>query len=223
MGEGAPRLSGSEIYMSNVLDDKDAEELLAEITGPEIAPQSTQPSIQVLFVPPKNQPQTGGKALGTRPRGLSRNKPSQDDLEYYEALSAEREQFMAGDPVVQNSSGKDPMALLSALKKEIARETASLAYQRMVNERLGRDTSSLSGRRIDALKKIGDIELEMHKIGFEQIDLNSEKIQRVFQLWFELVKDAAVATLESEQADLFFNRLTTIMDGWEERAADLIR
>lgn len=210
--------------MSKELDDKDADDLLAEITGPE--PRSQPPiqqSIQVLFVPPKNQPQTGGKALGNRPRSIGRNRPSQEDLEYYEALSEEREQFVSGDAVVQNSSGKDPLALLSALKREVARETASLAYQRMVNERMGRDTSAISGRRIDALKKIADIELEMHKIGFEQLDLYSEKLQRVFQLWTEIVKDAAVATLGPEQLDLFFNRLTTAMDGWEERAEDVIR
>lgn len=203
------------------MDDKDADELLAEITGPEEKRQPAQPTIQVLFVPPKNP--TGGKALGTRPRSMVRNRPSQEDLEYYEALQEEREQFVAGDPVVQNAAGRDPLQLLSALKKEVARETASLAYQRIINERMGRDSSSISGRRIDALKKIADIELEMHKIGFDQIDLHGEKLQRVFQLWIEIVKDAAVATLGAEQLDLFFNRLTTAMDGWEERAADLVR
>lgn len=209
--------------MSREISDKDADALLAEITGPEPRPQPIQQSIQVLFVPPKNQPQSGGKALGNRPQRIGRSRPSQDDLEYYEALAEEREQFVSGDPVVQNASGKDPLQLLSALKREVARETASLAYQRVVNERMGRDTSALSGRRIDALKKIADIELEMHKIGFDQLDLYSEKLQRVFQLWTEIVKDAAVATLGPEQLDLFFNRLTTAMDGWEERAADLIR
>jgi len=208
---------------SDILDDNDADELLAEITGPEVKTQTVQPTIQVLFVPPKNQAMAGGKALGNRPRPMVRNRPSQEDLEYYEALSEEREQFVSGDPVVQNSSGKDPLSLLSALKKEVARETASLAYQRIINERMGRDSSAISGRRIDALKKIADIELEMHKIGFDQLDLHGEKLQRVFQLWTEIVKDAAVATLGPEQLDLFFNRLTTAMDGWEERAADLVR
>lgn len=221
MEEVAPRQSGND--MNKPSDEKDADEILAEITGVDPKQQPIQQSIQVLFVPPKNQPQSGGKALGNRPRSLGRSRPSQEDLEYYESLQEEREQFVAGDPVVQNSAGKDPVSLLSALKKEVARETASLAYQRMVNERMGRDTSALSGRRIDALKKIADIELEMHKIGFEQIDLYSEKLQRVFQLWTQIVKDAAVATLGPEQLDLFFNRLTTEMDGWEERAADLIR
>jgi len=206
--------------MDKPSDEKDAaDEILAEITGVEKSAQPPiQQSIQVLFVPPK--PQLGGKALGNRPLG---RRPTQDDLEYYEALQEERERFVADDPVVQNSSGRDPISLLSALKKEVARETASLAYQRVVNERMGRDTSALSGRRIDALKKIADIELEMHKIGFEQVDLYSEKLQRVFQLWTEIVKVAAVATLSPEQLDLFFNRLTTEMDGWEEKAADLIR
>lgn len=209
--------------MSNKITDKETEELLAEIAGPESKAQPVQQSIQVLFVPPKSAPASGGRALGSRPSGIGRTRPTQEDLEYYEALSSEREQYVAGDPVVRNAASKDPLSLLSALKKEVARETASLAYQRIINERVGRDTSAISGRRIDALKKIADIELEMHKIGFDQLDLYSEKVQRVFQLWTEIVKDAAVATLGAEQLDLFFNRLTTAMDGWEERAADLIR
>jgi hypothetical protein len=203
-------------------DEDEAEQLLAEITGPGAKPPIQQ-SIQVLVVPPKNEPRSGGRALGTRPGNFGRSRPSQEDLEYYEALTADREQFLANDPVVQNATRNDPLGMLSALKREVARETANLAYQRMLNERMGRDGSAISGRRIEALKKIADIELEMHKIGFEQIDLYSEKLQRVFQLWTEIVKDAAVATLSPEQLDLFFNRLTTAMDGWEEKAEDLIR
>jgi hypothetical protein len=201
--------------------DSDAEDLLAEISSPENKPHRSQPSIQVLVVPPKSQ--SGGRALGNRPQGFGRSRQTQEDLEYYEQEAEARKQFIANDPVVKNASGKDPLAFLSAIKQEVAFEIANIAFQRELAARRGRDTSSFSKGRIDALKKIADVELEMHKIGFESLDLYSEKIQRVFQLWTEIVRDAAVETLQAEQLDLFFNRLTTAMDGWEERASDLIR
>lgn len=200
------------------ISDKDAEELLAEVTGPEPRPQQ-QPTIQLIYAPPKQ----GGRALGTRPAFPGRMRQSPEELEQYEAEAEARRQFVAADPVVKNATGKDPMALLSAIKQEVALEIANLAFQRELLNRRGKDTSGLSGRRIEALKKIADVELEMHKIGFESLDLHSEKIQRVFQLWTEIVRDAAVETLGPEALDLFFNRLTTAMDGWEEKAADLVR
>lgn len=199
--------------------NRDADDLLAEIANTETSKQSNA-SIQVLVVPPKGQ--AGGRALGTRP-GFGRVRQSQEELEYYEAETEARRQFVADDPVVKSAAGRDPFALLSAIKQEVALEIANLAFQREQAARRGRDTSALSGRRIDALKKIADVELEMHKIGFETLDLYSEKIQRVFQLWTEIVRQAAVDTLGAEQLDLFFNRLTTAMDGWEEKASDLIR
>lgn len=198
--------------------NKDADDLLAEISGPET---KQQPSIQVLVMPQKGQPM-GGRALGSRP-GFGGGRQSQEELEFYEAEAEARKQFIANDPVVKNATRKDPLAFLSAIKQELALDIANIAFQRELAARRGRDTSALSGRRIDALKKIADVELEMHKIGFESLDLYSEKIQRVFQLWIEIVRDAAVETLGPEQLDLFFNRLTTAMDGWEEKASDLIR
>jgi hypothetical protein len=208
------------------ISNKDADDLLAEITGPETnqqpQPQRNQHSIQVLVVPPKGQ-SSGGRAFGNRPQTLAHQRQSPEELEYYEAEAEARKQFIASDPVVKNAAGKDPLAMLSAIKQEVAMESANLAFQREQASRRGRDTSSLSGRRIEALKKIADIELEMHKIGFESLDLHSEKIQRVFQLWIEMVREAAVETLGAEQLDLFFNRLTTAMDGWEEKASDLVR
>lgn len=216
-------LNLSENEMSTASDDRDADELLAEIAEPERKQQITQPSIQVLVMPQKGQG-SGGRALGSRPQGFGvRTRQSQEDLEYYEAEAEARKQFVASDPVVKTAAGKDPMALLNAVKQEVALESANLAFQRELAARRGRDTSAFSGRRIEALKKIADVALEMHKIGFESIDLHSEKVQRVFQLWTEIVRDAAVETLGPEQLDLFFNRLTTAMDGWEERASDLIR
>lgn len=171
-----------------------------------------------IVVLPSNSP--------TNNRRSSKNqtlRATQEDLEYYEATLAEREQFLNADQVVRNSKGQDTLALLAAVKQQMAREAAALAYLRDQKDRIGADSSAVSAKRIEALKKISDIELEMRKIGVDQIDVHSEKMQRIFQLWIDTIREVSEQTLRPEDADLFFNRLTTAMAGWMEKAQELVR
>jgi len=179
-------------------------------------------SNQLYFLPGTSAGQ-GGKATPSRSAiRPGRSNAALDEREL-EALDEERRQFIANDPVVQTAGGKDPLALLFALKMEVAREAARLSHQQMLLERAGKDCSSLSKQKIDAYKKIADIELEMRKLNVEVIDVRGEKIQRIYNLWVEIIKKAAVSTLDEQQADLFFNKLTSEMQGWLEKAEDLVR
>jgi hypothetical protein len=183
------------------------------------------PKAKVMFMPPAVP--AGGRAAGKRskdkPPGSRFNRPTEEDEAYYEQTAAERNAAIDNDPVVRSSKGKDSLALLSTLKGEVAREAATLAYQRTINTKMGKDITTISARRIDALKKIADIEMEMRKIGFDQVDVHSEKFQRIFALWVTTIREVAEETLEPESLDLFFNRLTSAMDGWEDRAEELVR
>lgn len=206
--------------------DKEGEELLASIEGTQ--PETASPprhTNQVLFMKTNMTAPAGGQARGRRdkPAGTRFNHPTADDLERYAASAGEREEFIANDPIVRAASTKDELVLLNTLKQEVAREAAALAYQRRLNEQMGRDISQVSSRRIDAIKKIADIELEMRKIGIDQIDVYGEKFQRIYKLWIETIQGIAAQMLTPEQNDLFFNRLSTEMDGWEDKAADLVR
>lgn len=179
---------------------------------------------QVLFLPDKTLVPAGGRAHAmARPPGSRFNKPTKEDLEYYAETFPERQKFINDDPVVRSAKTNDPLATLAALKSEVAREAASLLYQRVQNEKMGKDITQISARRIDALKKMADIELDMHKIGFDHLDLHSEKFHKVFKFWIEIIRNVAEQVLSAENLDLFFNRLSTEMEGWEEKAEDLIR
>lgn len=204
--------------------NREGAELLGDSSD---VPTIPQPTHHLLFKPTNISAAAGGRAAGpsakARAPGSRFNKPTADDEDRYNAEAEAREQFVANDPVVRSAAGRDPIALLSTLKAEVAREAAALARQRIESEKMGRDISQVSGRRIDALKKIADIEMEMRKIGFDQLDVHSEKFQKVFKLWIETIRGVAEQTLNPEQLDLFFNRLSTEMDGWEDKAADLVR
>lgn len=213
--------------MSNVLD-KELQDLLAETDDGSTVIESKlvpTPASQVLFLPSNVTATAGGRALAPRSRPVpSRSQagqsPTQEDLD---AIEEERRRFIESDPVVRSANGRDPMVLFNALKMEAARESAVLAFQRAFYERVGKDSSVISSRRVDVLKKIADIELEIRKIGVDQIDVYGEKFQRIAKLWIEMIQEAAIETLGAEQSNLFFNKLTSVMDGWEDKAAELVR
>jgi hypothetical protein len=158
-----------------------------------------------------------------RPRKVER-MPTTSDLEYHALMSEEKAKFIDVDPVVEAArTHKDPMAMLAIIKAEVAKESAALHFQRIENEKYGKDTSQVSSRRIDALGKIANIELEMKKLGADTVDVHGESFQRVFQLWIDKIREIVEQTLPPEQVDLFFNRLSTALEGWEDQVSSTLR
>jgi hypothetical protein len=206
-----------------VLDKTD--DLLEGVPG--VAPEKQEAETprhlrKVVFM---TEATAGGKAAvnRSRPPGSRFNRPTQEELEAYAASEGDRKKFIANDPVVRSASNKDSLALLATLKAEVAREAAALAQQRVTYEQMGKDISTVSSRRIDALKKIADIEMEMRKIGFDQIDVHGEKFQKIFKLWLDTLRSIVEDMFPPEQVDLFFNRLATEMEDWADKAEDLVR
>lgn len=182
----------------------------------------------VQLLPVHAAPNTGKNPLTVargrgRPRKVER-MPTTSDLEYHAKMAEEKAKFVDGDPVVQ-AAGKttDPMMMLSIIKAEVARETAALHFQRIENEKLGRDTAQVSTRRIDALKKIADIELEIKKLGASAVDVRSEQMLRVFKFFIETVRTILEDNLSPEQCDLIFNRFSTEFENWQDKLAEVLR
>lgn len=180
------------------------------------------------LLPVQDAPNTGKNPLTVkrgpgRPRKVER-MPTTSDLEYHAEMAKEREEFIASDALVQSIENRsDALSILHIIKKEVACEAASLHFERIETEKRGRDTSQTSSRRIEALKKIADIELKIKELDTESLDLSSEKMQKLFSLWIDTMRVIAQETLPPEVLDLFFNRFATAMDGWEDRAASTLR
>lgn len=170
----------------------------------------------------------GGEALKVhrragRPRKVER-MPTTSDLQYHALVEEQKAKFIDADPVVQASvKHVDPMTMLALIKSEVAKESAALHHQRIENGKYGRDTAQVSSRRIDALKKIADIELELKKLGGDVVDVKSEKMQRIFKFFVDTIRRIAEENLSPEEIDIFFNRLSTEFDGWEEKLAEALR
>ena len=186
----------------------------------------------VSLLPVHAAPHVGGKSKGSsltigrqrgRPRKVER-MPTTTDLEYHARMSETKAKFVDTDAVVQAAvKHADPMAMLSVIKTEVAKESAALHFQRIESEKYGRDTAQVSSRRIDALKKIADIELEVKKLGGDTVDVNSEKMQRIFKFFIDTVRESLQASLTPEMLDVVFNRLSTDFDGWQEKLSNVLR
>jgi hypothetical protein len=158
-----------------------------------------------------------------RPRKIER-KPTTSDLEYHAEMVRARETFIASDPLVKKITDKgEPLEILYLIKKEVAAEAASLNFERLEVSKRGKDTGQVSTRRIEALKKIADIELKIKELDSESVNLSSERMQKLFTLWVETMQQIAQETLPQEVMNLFFNRFATAMEGWEERATNALR
>jgi CelD/BcsL family acetyltransferase involved in cellulose biosynthesis len=158
-----------------------------------------------------------------RPRKIN-PAPTANDLEYHAEIAKARQHFIADDPVVRTLSGKtDSAQLLASLRMEIAKEAASLHFQRIEAEKYGKDTAQTSTRRIDALTRIAHIELEIKKLAPDSVDVHSERFQKIFHMFIGFMRECAQETMPPEVIDLFFNRFSTMMEGWEEKAENLIR
>lgn len=108
------------------------------------------------------------------------------------------------------------------MAKEIVREAAALEFQRREVEKRGRDGAQISSRRVDALRKVADIEIKLRELEGEAWNLASEPFQRLFALWVERLSAIAHETLPPETLDIFLNRLATSLANWERDAGSVL-
>lgn len=159
-----------------------------------------------------------------RPRKIEK-RPGRLDLEYHAKMAVERQKFVDTDPLVGliESNPSDTLALLHRVKLDVAREAASLQFQRIECEKYGKDSSAISIKRVKALEEIAKIELKLRQVDQDSINLHSEKMQKIFAMWIEIMREVALEILPPELLAMFFNRFATEMQDWEEKAQNNLR
>lgn len=161
-----------------------------------------------------------------KPRGRSLSPPNpkkRGSERNIDDVRKRKEAFIASSELVKTvQNRKDTSEMLQNLKLELAREAASLQFQQLEAEDQGEtDTSALALKRIKAIKEIVIIESSIAKLGVTMLDLKGERFQKVFRYFLECIREAALEVLTPEQFDLFFNRLESRLENWEERAQEL--
>jgi hypothetical protein len=140
--------------------------------------------------------------------------------------SEEREAYVATHPLVAGNTpritGNSAVDNLNGIKHQLICEAARLEFDRADRDRRGIDTSQLSSKIVTAWKQVSTIELNIKKIGVTVIDPNSEEMQRVHKMWVDVLREVMTGmvtegTISPEILDLFFNKFSRAMEGWEDR------
>jgi len=139
--------------------------------------------------------------------------------DHVSALVRAKDAHVRTDPLVKTVADKSPPKdILDGVLLELAKEAAALGFAIREVDKTGRDSSKLSRSRADVLGKIAVIAVDRNRMGTDELDLRSSKVQLLFNLWITNLSKVARDTMTREQADLFFSKLTAAMAGWENEA-----
>ena len=109
----------------------------------------------------------------------------------------------------------------------LANEAASIRFERMEAERQGKETSSLSMRRINALRAVGDTWLRRkEQIVSRTIDMDSPGFAILFRFIMETFRGSLEESeLSSDKIKAIFARLgkTLGSDGWRQEAKNRMK
>lgn len=123
--------------------------------------------------------------------------------------------MLRNDPIIQAAETTPESAeVLNQVLLGISEEAASLRFERMEAERNGEDTSSLSMRRVQALKAIGDTWIKRkEQIQHRGIDLESPAFSAVFEYISETYMRAMQnAGVRQELADSIVAQFSKLLD-----------
>ena len=143
-----------------------------------------------------------------------------------EKRSKERQEYVSNHPLIRGqepkTTGNSTVDTLNQVKYQLVREAVSLEFTRAERDLRGLDTSQLSAKIISAWKQVVAVELDIKKQGITVLDPNSEEVQRIFKHWTDTMRSVMVEmvkedTLSVESMDLFFNKFSAAMEGWEGR------
>jgi len=169
------------------------------------------------------------KNLPGRKGGVGKPKVSLPDPKNPEVAEwvRQRESVVVNDPIV-TAMGKNPDStdILDHILKEMAKEAASLDYDKSVAEREGDSTSGFSSRRLKALRTIGETWLKKKKeIDSSTLEFDSPAFKTLFSHIMQTFQYAMRESgLPSEMVDLVFDNLSKKMDAhWEQEAKNKIK
>lgn len=175
---------------------------------------------------PRGEPQWMKGELG-RPKNSSLHEELPPKNEIVGDLIRVKNAMLRTDPVVLAAeSTPDGAVVLDQVLAELAVESASMKFERQEAERNGKETSSLSMRRVVALKAIGDTFLKRKEVIQNQaIDLDSPEFQKIFSFFSETFTRAMIAAgIRQEAMDSALSNFSKLLDeDWKNEARNRMK
>jgi hypothetical protein len=175
----------------------------------------------VIELNPQGQPQWMHNPIG-RPAKSAFDAATPPATKVIGDLMRIKQASIRTDPVIlaAESTPESPEVLNQVLLA-ISEEAASLRFERTEAERNGEDSSTLSMRRVIALKAIGDTWIKrMEQIQNRAVDIDSQAFQELFKFISETFARAMVAAdVRQELADSVFSNFAKMLDeDWKKEA-----
>lgn len=119
----------------------------------------------------------------------------------------------------------DSMDVLDLSMQELAKESASLDFERGEAERKGNDTSSLSSKKINATKALIDTYFRKRDaIVSETLDFKNKKYQKLFEFLINKFRKSCERTgMPEEQIQRLFTLAADEFEDWESEALKYIK
>ena len=120
----------------------------------------------------------------------------------------------------------DSSKVLDHVMTGLAEEAFSLGYERTEAERQGQATSSISVRRVNALKSLADTYLKRkEQISTSSVDLEGQAFKNLFAFILETFRGSLEdSNLRTEMIETVFAKLTKrLEDNWEDEAKNRMK
>lgn len=143
------------------------------------------------------------------------------------ALLDKKREALRADPILkQATENPDSPDVLYGVLLGLGEEAASIKFEREEAEREGHDTVQISGRRITALKAVGDTWLKRREqVVSRGIDLDSPAFRSVMKFILETVQEAMHASgVQPEMTEVVFAKLSDMLnEEWEAEARNRVK
>jgi hypothetical protein len=159
---------------------------------------------------------------GRRPKPPPPKMPAPATTLVAELVAAKQHLVDTDQLLAQLDVDLDDEAILYHVMRGFAEEAASIRFERLEAERQGTETSALSGRRINALRTLGDTFLKRKELlANKVIDLNSPAFIRLFKFMLDSFREAMInGGVPRDQTESVFTQLSKRMadETWESEA-----
>lgn len=143
-------------------------------------------------------------------------------------LQKDKERHMRQDKLLRllevNPESPD---VLHEIMTEIAKESASLEFERLQAERKLGDTRQISVNRVQTLKAVGDTWIKrLDQVSIKGVDLESPAFRTVLKFLIKTFRECMLSTgMRREQIEVVINTLATTLDSdqWEAEAISIVK
>jgi hypothetical protein len=128
---------------------------------------------------------------------------------------------MSEDPILKTlKNNSDSETVINHIMNAIGTEAASLEFEREENARKGKDTSSISVRRLNALKSLGDMWFKKkERLAARGLDIESPAFATALKFIAETVKKNMLASgMRAESVESVFSRMAKDLSSNEWKA-----